>query len=76
MACASSPTTVTPRPSGFNDRGLPEDLRGVALVDAWRQRLHTLQMTPPRVVERGPVQQNVLTGSDVDLTRFPAPHRN
>ena len=29
--------------------------------------------TPPRVVERGPVQQNVLTGADVDLTRFPAP---
>jgi UbiD family decarboxylase len=53
--------------------GLPEDLRGVALVDAWRQRLHTLQMTPPRVVERGPVQQNVLMGPDVDLTRFPAP---
>jgi len=53
--------------------GLPEDLRGVELVDAWRQRLHTLQMTPPRVVERGPVQQNVRTGTNVDLTRLPAP---
>jgi 4-hydroxy-3-polyprenylbenzoate decarboxylase len=30
----------------------------------------------PRIVERGPVMENVIEGDAVDLTRFPVPHWN
>jgi 4-hydroxy-3-polyprenylbenzoate decarboxylase len=53
--------------------GLPDDLGGVALVDAWRQRIRTLAFTPPREVDAGPVQQNVIEGAAIDLSKLPAP---
>lgn len=53
--------------------GLSDTVRGLDLVDTWRQRMRCLPMIPPQFVERGAVQQNVLTGADVNLERFPAP---
>jgi 4-hydroxy-3-polyprenylbenzoate decarboxylase len=53
--------------------GLPASLHGVELVDAWRRRMHEVQPLAPRLVERGPIGENQLTGSQVDLQRFPAP---
>jgi 4-hydroxy-3-polyprenylbenzoate decarboxylase len=53
--------------------GLPDDLVGVDLVDAWRKRARSVSMIPPIEVEQGPILENVMTGSDVDLNRFPSP---
>jgi 4-hydroxy-3-polyprenylbenzoate decarboxylase len=46
---------------------------GKSLNREWRERLKYLEPLPPRTVETGPVMENVVTGSDVDVLRFPAP---
>jgi 4-hydroxy-3-polyprenylbenzoate decarboxylase len=52
---------------------LPLDYGPRQFVQAWRSRLKDLQPIAPRVVERGPVLENVQRGDAVDVTRFPAP---
>jgi 2,5-furandicarboxylate decarboxylase 1 len=47
--------------------GVPRD----QLVREYLRRLAT--PIPPRIVERGPVKENVLLGDDVDLGRLPVP---
>jgi 4-hydroxy-3-polyprenylbenzoate decarboxylase len=51
----------------------PSTANPARLVDFWRGRLRNLTRIPPAVIERGRVQENILRGGDVDLTRFPAP---
>ena len=41
---------------------------------ACARELRGFQPIPPREVEGGPLCENVLSGSDVDLWRFPVPH--
>ena len=53
--------------------GVPRELSGLETLDAWRKRMRAYQPVPPVQVEEGPVKQNILTGQDVDLFRFPAP---
>ena len=53
--------------------GLPEDLTGVALLDAWRHRYRDLSSLAPVDVGDGPVFENDLSGDAVDLETFPAP---
>ena len=53
--------------------GVPEDLSGVAMVDAWRKQLKNLKPIPPVEVKDGPIKQNILTGKDVDLFKLPTP---
>lgn len=53
--------------------GLPLDYGPREFVQAWRTQLKELEPHPAVVVDRGPVLQNQQTGSDVDITRFPAP---
>jgi UbiD family decarboxylase len=53
--------------------GLPADLSGIALLNAWRAKLHGFKPTPPRTVSSGPILDNVLEGAAVDLARFPTP---
>jgi 4-hydroxy-3-polyprenylbenzoate decarboxylase len=53
--------------------GLGDDLRGIELVQAIREKLRGFQPVPPREVESGPVLQNVLMGGDIDLLKFPVP---
>ena len=43
------------------------------LIKAVREKLKTLKLIPPRVVESGPVMESFHTGSDIDLFEFPAP---
>ena len=53
--------------------GVPQDLSDVAMVDAWRKKLKEIKPVPPVEVKDGPIRQNILTGQDVDLFKFPTP---
>ncbi|HTK35333.1 MAG TPA: UbiD family decarboxylase [Caulobacteraceae bacterium] len=54
--------------------GLPEPQGRMDFVRAYKARMkHKFEMIPPRVVETGPVLQNVMRDDEVDLTKFPAP---
>ncbi|OGO41521.1 MAG: hypothetical protein A2137_01275, partial [Chloroflexi bacterium RBG_16_58_8] len=53
--------------------GVPGSLPNVEMVDAWRKRLKKINPIPPVEVKTGPVKQNILTGQDVDLYKFPTP---
>ncbi|MBI2848624.1 MAG: UbiD family decarboxylase [Chloroflexi bacterium] len=44
-----------------------------AFIQAWRDRIKTLQLLPPREVSTGPVMENVHDGSYINLHEFPAP---
>lgn len=52
---------------------LPVDYSRREVVREWRDRLKTFEPQPAQLVEDGPVLENRQTGSDVDVTRFPAP---
>lgn len=54
--------------------GLPLEAKGIELVKAMRQKLkESNQLIPPVEVETGPVKENILTGDNIDLLKFPAP---
>jgi UbiD family decarboxylase len=53
--------------------GVPPELSGLEMLDAWRKRLKGAKPVPPVEVKDGPVKQNVLTGQDVDLFKLPTP---
>ncbi len=54
--------------------GLPLELQGLELVRAWRDRLREeVKLIPPVQVETGPVKENMLTGDEIDLFKFPVP---
>jgi 4-hydroxy-3-polyprenylbenzoate decarboxylase len=48
------------------------------LLKAFRQKLNSVRLIPPREVTRGPVLENVLRGEKVDVLKFPVPkhHEN
>ncbi len=53
--------------------GLDTSLRPVDALKAWMARRANLTMHRPVQVKDGPVLEHSLTGTDVDVTRFPAP---
>jgi UbiD family decarboxylase len=54
--------------------GLPENLSGIELVSACRDKMNLpYKPLPPVEVDNGPVKENVQTGDDVDLFKFPTP---
>jgi UbiD family decarboxylase len=53
--------------------GLPDDVKGIGAVRAWRERAKDITAIPPRVVTDGPIRENVDRGDAVDLTKFPVP---
>ncbi len=53
--------------------GFPDGLRGKALTRWWKDRLAAYQPVPVKVVDGGPVMENVQSGDDVDIRSFPAP---
>jgi UbiD family decarboxylase len=44
-----------------------------ALIKAFREKLKTMKLIPPKVVKSGPVMESFHTGNDIDLFEFPAP---
>lgn len=54
--------------------GLPEGHGNHdSLLAFWRAKMRDFTPIPPVVVADGPVRQNILSGDDIDLTKFPAP---
>ncbi len=54
--------------------GLPPEAQGVNLVRALRQKIGGgVEPLEPVNVPDGPVKENLLTGADVDLSKFPVP---
>ena len=51
--------------------GLPKDTPYKELIKVWRER--SKKLIKPKIVNTGPVKQNILMGEDVDLGQFPAP---
>ncbi|MBI4319537.1 MAG: UbiD family decarboxylase [Chloroflexi bacterium] len=47
--------------------------RGIALTREWKEHLRSFSPTPSIEVNEGPILENVLTGEDVDLLKFPVP---
>jgi len=49
-------------------------LTPVDLARAWKDKMQHLKLLPPVFVTSGPVMDNVLDGTKVNLTTFPSPH--
>jgi 4-hydroxy-3-polyprenylbenzoate decarboxylase len=57
--------------------GLPLEYENKAdVVQAYHERMSRMTLVKPRVVNDGPVLENVLTGDAVDVLRFPVPHHH
>jgi 4-hydroxy-3-polyprenylbenzoate decarboxylase len=56
--------------------GMSLDLKPLELVRAWKERINEIRPIPPKMVDRGPVMENVLTGNQIDIQKFPAPKWN
>jgi 4-hydroxy-3-polyprenylbenzoate decarboxylase len=54
--------------------GLPPDTHPRELVKIGRDVLEGT--IPPRIVNSGPVKENIVTGGDIDLTELPVPYWN
>ncbi|MGZ9257655.1 MAG: UbiD family decarboxylase domain-containing protein, partial [Candidatus Binatia bacterium] len=52
---------------------LPLDYTRDQFIDAWKKRLDHPTLLPPRVVDSGPVLENVFEGKDIDLLSLPVP---
>lgn len=52
--------------------GLPPDRSKLELVRLAAQKIRAVRPIPPKEVSRAPVTENVMTGAEVDLFRFPA----
>jgi UbiD family decarboxylase len=54
--------------------GFPTDLSKVELSEGFRiHYMADLKRIPPKFVTDGPVLENVMTGDDIDVTKFPTP---
>ena len=54
--------------------GFPDHLTKWELSDAFRETfLKEQRIIPHQIVEHGPVLENVITGDDIDVTKFPSP---
>lgn len=57
--------------------GLPEGLSGLPLLEIVRRKFDEweskLEKFPPETVSAGPVLENVLSGDDINLLKFPVP---
>ncbi len=73
-----SSTTSAPSTLGLT-YNLPSDCSNQELVEHFRQKLPAWEKSnssrefPPKVVKTGPVLENILSGDEVDLFKFPTP---
>jgi len=53
--------------------GLPLDTKPLDILKVWKDKSANFQPVPPIMVKDAPVKENVVTGKDVDLFKFPVP---
>jgi UbiD family decarboxylase len=53
--------------------GLPVNISVMDLMDEWERRMDAVVPVPPRIVDSGPITENVLEGDAVDIWKFPTP---
>ncbi len=53
--------------------GLPPDAGATTIVNTLADSM-AKEGIPPRTVESGPCHENIMTGDDIDLMKFPAPY--
>jgi 4-hydroxy-3-polyprenylbenzoate decarboxylase len=53
---------------------LPLDYDRMQFIHAWKNRLNHPELIPPRLVDDGPLLENVFEGKDIDLLSLPVPH--
>ncbi|HEY3115885.1 MAG TPA: UbiD family decarboxylase [Chloroflexota bacterium] len=53
--------------------GLTPDASLTEMAEEWDQASRDYGTIPPEVLATGPVMENVMTGSDIDLWKFPTP---
>ncbi|MBI4526768.1 MAG: UbiD family decarboxylase [Deltaproteobacteria bacterium] len=53
--------------------GLPPRISPLEFVQRWRHKVRQIKPIEPEVVKDGPLLQNVLTGDDISILKFPAP---
>ena len=53
--------------------GLPQNLTPRETLGAWRKKIKEVRPVPPVEVKKAPIKENVLTGKDIDVFKFPAP---
>jgi len=54
--------------------GLPEDKTDrMSLLHSWNEKVDNIPMIPPEFVDSAPFLENVETGNQVDLLKFPSP---
>lgn len=49
---------------------------GVGLTRAWLEHIRSFKPVPPKLVDAGPIAENIQTGDQVDIFKFPVPHRH
>ena len=52
---------------------MPLEATKVELIKIWKSKLQTYSPIPPREVSDGPISENVDTGEEIDLLKFPTP---
>ncbi len=53
--------------------GIPENLSNLDAVKFWKDKWNRFKPVPPKVVNKGPVLENVMEGKDIDILKFPTP---
>jgi UbiD family decarboxylase len=53
--------------------GLDPALSGIDMIRAWKGKLQSQRPVKPVKVSNGPVSENIATGEDIDLLKFPTP---
>ena len=53
--------------------GLPGDGSDLDRVKYWKDKYFNFEPVPPVEVKEGPILENVLTGDDIDMFKFPTP---
>ncbi|MDH3703675.1 MAG: UbiD family decarboxylase [Alphaproteobacteria bacterium] len=57
--------------------GLPLEYdRKVDIVQRYHDRMQNMELIPPKMVETGPVLENIVTGDDIDVLKFPVPRHH
>jgi UbiD family decarboxylase len=50
-----------------------DEMSDVEIVRYWKDKWEKYKPVPPKVVKTGPVMENVFTGDDINLWKFPVP---